>query len=270
MRRFRVLVTGATGFLAPVVASELRRRGHAVSTTSRSAGDRPADLTDGNARYELLQWTRPELVLHAAARASMAACARDPEGSRVLNALVPEALAKELGRRLVLVSTDLVFDGRSPPYAAGDPVAPLSVYGSTKAEGEERVLAAGGRVARLPLLFGPDSRHRGATGMVRAAVAEARPLLLYTNEYRTPLHVADAARGLADLLVLEAGPTVVHLPGPERISRWAFGRRFCAAHGLPADLLQPAECQDAARPRDVSLTGEWHPGRSLDAMLADS
>lgn len=270
MRRFRVLVTGATGFLAPVAASELRRRGHAVTMSSQSGGDRRADLTDGNSRYELLQWARPELVLHAAALASMATCAANPEQARVLNADVPEALARELGARFLMVSTDLVFDGRSPPYQATDPVAPLSAYGASKAEGEERVLRAGGRVVRLPLLFGPDANNRGATGMLRAALTEGRPQLLYTNEYRTPLHVADAARGLADLLVLTAGPQRAHLPGPERISRWQLGRRFCTAHGLPAELLQPAECQDSMRPRDVSLVGEWQCGRSLDEMLAAS
>src|SRR5262249_54017952 len=157
----------------------------------------------------------------------------DPEGARQLNALVPEALARELGRRLLLVSTDLVFDGRSPPYTATAAVAPLSVYGATKSEGEERVLAAGGRVGRLPLLFGPDAHHPGPTGMTRAATAAGRPLQLYPNEYRPPLHAADAARGLVEYLVLDAGPAVVHLPGPERISRWALGRRFCAAHSLP-------------------------------------
>lgn len=269
MVRFRVLVTGAGGFLHPFAVAELRRRGHDVVTSGRAAGDLPADLADAAARRMLLA-AAPDLMLHLAALSRMADCAADPERARIENAVVPEALAAALGPRLLSVSTDLVFDGRSPPYHADDPPSPLSAYGASKAEGERRVLARGGRVARLPLLFGPDAGHRGATGMIRAALASGRPVGLFTNEYRTPLHAVDAAQGLCDVLVLRGGPGLVHLPGPERVSRWELGRRFCAVHRLPVDLLRPVECQDGTRPRDVSLAGVWECGRELDAALADA
>ena len=67
-----------------------------------------------------------------------------------------------------------------------------------------------------------------------------------------------------------AMPQVQHLPGPERLSRWELGQRFCAVHGLPAALLVAVECEDATRPRDVSLAGEWRAKRTLDEMLADA
>lgn len=269
MVRFRVLVTGATGFLGPHATAGLRRRGHQVLTSGGHGGDHPADLADPAARAALLSTTRPDLVLHLAARSRMGHCQQDPEGARRINAAVPEALARELGDRLLHVSTDLVFDGRSAPYAADDPVGPLSAYGASKAEGEERVLALGGRVVRVPLLFGPDPRDQGATGMIRAGLRAGTPVMLYTNEYRTPLHARDAAEGLADLLVLRSGPRLAHLAGPERVSRWELGLRFCALQGLSAELLQAVECQDATRPRDVSLTSVWECPRPLDAMLRD-
>lgn len=270
MPRFRVLVTGWSGFLAPFVAAELRGRGHEVIASGRVGGDRAADLADAAARQGLLDHARPDLCVNLAAMSRIADCAADPDRAREVNAGVPAALAQALGERLLHVSTDLVFDGRSPPYGPGAVPAPLSVYGWSKAEGDERVLRAGGRVARLPLLFGPDPRERGATGMVRGSLREGRTLTLFTNEYRTPLHGADAAQGLCDVLLLRGGPQLVHLPGPERVSRWELGRRFCAVQGLPADLLQPAECQDSSRPRDVSLLGVWEAPRSLDEMLAQA
>ena len=92
---------------------------------------------------------------------------------------------------------------------------------------------------------------------------------MFTNEYRTPLHAADAARALADLVVQGALPRIVHVAGPERVSRWEFGQRFCRTHGLPTAWLEPMECQDAMRPRDVSLRGVL-PQRTLAEMLADS
>jgi dTDP-4-dehydrorhamnose reductase len=269
MPPFRILVTGATGFLGPWLVEELRRRGASVLTAGRSGGDLRIDLTAGDVRREALAAAAPSLVVNLAAMSQMDACERDPGRARAVNADLPGALAQEFGHRLLHVSTDLVFDGCASPYLPDSSTGPLSAYGTSKAEGEERVLAHGGRVARVPLLFGPDDHGRGASGMLRRALAEERGVCLFTNEYRTPLHVADAAAGLCETL-LACASHLVHLPGPERVSRWEFGRRFCALHRLPCERLQPGECTDAKRPRDVSLAGEWQAARSLDAMLLDA
>jgi dTDP-4-dehydrorhamnose reductase len=93
---------------------------------------------------------------------------------------------------------------------------------------------------------------------------------LFTNEYRTPLHALDAARGLAELIALRRCPQILHLPGPERCSRWELGRRLCGLHQLDEVPLVPIECQDGLRPRDVSLCGTWQASRSLEEMLADA
>ncbi len=267
MPRQRVLATGATGFLGGFVTAELRRRA-AVVTLARKEADLEVDVADAAALAAALSSVQVDRVLHLAAASRMAACERDPAYAQAVNATAAGQLAARFGDRFVFVSTDLVFDGRRAPYAPLDPVAPLSVYGQTKAEGEELVLARGGQVVRLPLLFGADAHGRGATAMVRAAIASNRPQALFTNEYRTPLHAHDAAQALVALVLAERRPRIVHLPGPERVSRWQFAQRLCAAHGLPADLLQPAECQDALRPRDVSLMGPA-PVRTLAEMLAD-
>ena len=109
--------------------------------------------------------------------------------------------------------------------------------------------------------------------MIRAACANGRPATLFTNEYRTPLHAADAARGLCDVLfdgMSGRGERIVHLACGERVSRWELGVRFCALHGLPRAMIVPGESQDATRPRDVSLRSRWQPPRDLQAMLADA
>jgi dTDP-4-dehydrorhamnose reductase len=270
MAAIRVLVIGSTGFLGPWVVAELRRRGATVLTASRSSAERPVDLAEPQQLQRLCAEVAADAVVDLAAMSRLQDCAANPATAHALNAVAPGELARHFGSRFVHVSTDLVFDGAGAPYAPLDPVGPLSVYGATKAEGEERVLAAGGSIVRLPLLFGPDAMGRGATAMLRAAIGARRPVCLFTNEYRTPLHAADAAAGLCDLVFAARRQRRAHLPGPERVSRWELGLRFCAVHGLPADLVQPGECQDATRPRDVALAGDWQARRGLDAMLAAS
>jgi dTDP-4-dehydrorhamnose reductase len=270
MAQLRILVTGATGFLGGFAVDAVRRAGHVPSTTARSGGDAAVDLAAPGMVDAVLEALRPDRVLHLAAMARLADCKLHPDRALAVNAAVPGRFAERLGDRLLHASTDLVFDGRAAPYAEDAAPSPLSAYGRSKAEGEQRVLAAGGRVARLPLLFGPDERGRGASASLRAALDGGQTVSLFTNEYRSPLHAADAAAGLVELLVRPPATNLVHLPGPERVSRWEFGRRLCQRHGIDTGRLRAVECDDAERPKDVALVGIWGAGRSLAAMLADA
>lgn len=89
----------------------------------------------------------PDVIVNAAAYTAVDKAESEPERVRAINALAPATLAREsreLGAWLVHYSTDYVFDGSgSKPWLETDPTGPLSVYGSTKLEGEEAILASG-------------------------------------------------------------------------------------------------------------------------------
>lgn len=265
----KILLTGASGFLGHYLLVELRSRGLAVLTAGRSGAQVTMDLADAASVARALATSGAEAVLHAGALSRLAACERNEALAMAVNARASGILARGVAGRCVLVSTDLVFDGTAAPYAATAAPAPRSAYGRSKAAGELEVLAAAGIVARVPLLFGRSfDGQRGASDMLRGAVD--REVGLFTNEFRTPLHAADAARGLVDLVVGGGGGGVVHLPGPERVSRWEFAQRFVAVHGLRELRLRPEASADRLRPEDVSLAGPWSCGRSLQVALADA
>ncbi len=263
-----VLLTGATGFLGRYLCREIERRGLRAVTAGRRDADLAMDLADAASIRAAVAAARPRWILNCGAMSSMGACAADSAAAAVVNARAPAVLA-EIGPRTLQVSTDLVFDGRSAPYAATAEPSPTSAYGETKAAGEAPVVDAGGLVARVPLLFGRSfDGRRGATDMLRAAGPDG--LSLFTNEFRTPLHAADAARGLIEMLIDDGRTGVVHLAGRERISRWDFGQRFAAATGVSAEAWRAVECDDPSRPRDVSLVTDWDCGRDLDEALRES
>jgi dTDP-4-dehydrorhamnose reductase len=237
-------------------------------TAGRAGCDVSLDLAEPDRIPSALRDAHVDLVIHAGALASLASCEADPARAELVNHRAARRLAEWTRGRIVLVSTDLVFDGTTPPYRHDSPASPLGAYARSKVRAEEAVRAAGGLVVRLPLLLGRSfDGQRGATDMIRSA---ASPLALFTNEHRTPLHAADAARGLVELALGRSGPGTLHLAGPERVSRFELGRRFLAASGLAGVRLEPAECTDPLRPRDVSLVPDWDCGRSLDAALAES
>jgi dTDP-4-dehydrorhamnose reductase len=89
----------------------------------------------------------PDVIVNAAAYTAVDKAESEPEQVRTINALAPGILAREsrkLGSWLIHYSTDYVFDGSgSKPWVETDPTGPLSVYGSTKLEGEDAIRASG-------------------------------------------------------------------------------------------------------------------------------
>lgn len=272
-----VLVTGASGYLGRAVAATLRARGRTVVGTSRSAGgaDVPLALDDGGrAAGELVRALRPAAVVHLAALSDADACAKDPALAERVNAAATAAIAAaaaEVGAQLVFASTDLVFAGDRAPYAEEDPTGPLGPYMASKVAAEAAVRAASPAflVARLSLLYGPSAAARPSfTDALVARLRRGEPAPLFVDQWRTPLLVDDAATLLADLLERGAAG-LLHLAGPERISRHAHGVAIATALGLDPALCRPARMRDAPispRPADASLridrliaTAGWTP-----------
>ena len=263
-----VLLTGYSGFLGHYLADEIRGRGLRLVRAGRRDPDVAVSLEDVASVATAVDEADPDIVLHCGALSQMGACEQDPELAVRINAESTRAFA-ESGVWTVVVSTDLVFDGSQAPYDTAAAPNPLSAYGRSKVAAEAAVLAGQGLAVRVPLLFGKSfDGRRGATDMLRGAGDQR--LTLFTNEHRTPLHAADAARGLVDLLADRDRTGIVHLAGPERVSRFEFAQRFCALSGLSSESFSAGECEDPQRPRDVSLTTDWDPGRSLDEALVAS
>jgi hypothetical protein len=253
MHGHRILVTGASGFLGGYVVAALQRAGHVVTTTSRSGGDAAVDLLAPGMVDAVAEALEPTLVLHLAATARIADCERDPDRAQRTNAWLPGQFAQRFGPRLLMVSTDLVFDGRSAPYGELSPVAPLSVYGTSKAHGEELVRAHGGRVVRLPLLLGPDAKGRGATASLQLALAARETPPLFTNEYRTPLHVAMRRRRWPP-------PSSMLTARPSRICRVPSASRAGSSRGASASCTVSTcrSCaRSSARTRSGRATCRW-------------
>jgi dTDP-4-dehydrorhamnose reductase len=262
----RILVTGASGQLGAYLLRELRGTEGVSAWSGSTRGQlfgisfEPIDLGDAVAVAAAFHRAQPDAVIHAAARAKVADCFRDPAAAERINAggtATLAALAREAGARFVLVSTDLVFDGEHAPYREEDAPAPLSVYGKTKAEAEK---AAQGMpravVARLSLLYGPSLSGRPSffDEQVRALHA-GQPVRLFSDEWRTPLDLATAAQALL-ALVQSAVEGIIHIGGPERLSRLEMGRRLANFLGIDGNNLVAARRAEAGgepRPRDTSL-----------------
>ncbi|WP_396429888.1 dTDP-4-dehydrorhamnose reductase [Limnohabitans sp.] len=105
------------------------------------------DLSQPERMAQTVQAWRPDVIVNAAAHTAVDKAESELELARCLNAAAPAALAlaaAEVGALLVHYSTDYVFSGQGDrPWQETDATGPLSVYGQTKLEGEQAIVASG-------------------------------------------------------------------------------------------------------------------------------
>lgn len=286
--RKRLLVTGASGFLGWNICTEGGKEWqvfgvvHSHPVECEGVTILRSDLSDGADVNELFRIAQPDAVFHLAAASRANLCQTRPDLTRKINVDASVHLARlsaERGIPFVFTSSDLVFDGRKPPYAEEDPVSPLSVYGEQKVLAEEGILFhyPEAAVCRMPLMFGNSGPASASflRSMVEA-MEENRELRLFTDELRTPVSARDAVQGL--FLALEKVKGLIHLGGRERISRFDLGLLVAQVLGRENARLTPCLQREfpmaAPRPADVSLDSSrafslgFNPG-SLRAELKD-
>ncbi len=247
-----LLVVGASGFLGRYLAARAGRRWRPVGTylTGRPPPDleaRRLEVRDQAAVEALLAELQPRAVLHLAYRPS------EPEITVQGTRHLAEACAR-WGARLVLVSTDLVFDGQRSWYRESDSPAPLEAYGASKVVAEREVLGRGGAVARTSLIYGFEPLDPITDKLVVGPLVRGETARLFVDEYRCPTYAPDLAAALLELAELPY-QGLLHLAGPQRLNRLEFGRRMAVALGLDPAGLTPGTIAESGlrRPPDVSL-----------------
>lgn len=270
----RWLVTGASGLLGGHVLRELLRtepEASILAWSGRSRSDsiggvrlEAVDLMNPDAMVAAVREFRPDYIIHTAAMTAVGDAYARPEDALRINRDATAILAAEAaacGGRFVYTSTDMVFDGDSAPYDEESLPNPVSHYGRTKLAGETAVLAfAGALVVRIPLLYGYPVTPRACTfaGQIRA-LKSGEPLRLFSDEYRTPIWVVDAARAL---VVLARGDIEgrIHVAGAERLSRLELIKQAARLLRIESPRIEPISRLSVAgaepRPADLSLVGE--------------
>ena len=285
----RILITGASGLLGGRLCL-LLSPDHETSGLTRS---RPApegivsleaELTDEAAMLAALEQTRPDAVIHCAALADAEVCEREPAQARLQNLTVTRNVAaacRTRGARLITISTDLVFDGRSTFAKEVSPPHPLTEYGRSKLAAEAATLQGSpdSVVLRVALVSGRGHGQRlTATESVAHRLRQGEPITLYEDEWRTPVDPESVAEAIRALLRRPGLTGCFHIAGAERVNRVELGERVARAFGLDASLIRKAPQsahRGAPRPADVSLDITrareelgWTP-RPLDTALLE-
>jgi UDP-glucose 4-epimerase len=219
----RAIVTGGAGFIGSHVVDALLARGDEVTVVDDlSAGDRTrvppgaslevVDIVEREALASVFDQTRPEVVFHLAAQASVIASVEDPGRDADVNVrgtLNVVDLAAARAAPVVFTSTGGALYGDDAPTPTPEDVipAPLSPYGASKWAAEayartwSRLHGVANAVARLGNVYGPRQNPHGEAGVVaiftdRLHSGKAPKLYGHGRPTRDYVYVADVVVGL--------------------------------------------------------------------------
>ena len=169
------------------------------------------DLADPDAVRAAVLAHRPQVILNAAAYTAVDRAETEPGLAHAVNAVAPGILAetaRHIGAALIHYSTDYVFDGSaSRPYTETDTPHPLGVYGQSKWQGEQAVLASGAPalVLRTSWVYSLHGRNFLRT-MLRLG-KERDSLQVVDDQWGAPTWAGSLARATTHILhqALEAG-----------------------------------------------------------------
>ena len=222
--RMKVLVTGVAGQLGHDVMNELAKRGYEgigsdIKDTYSGIPDGtavvtmpyvPMDITDKASVEKVLKEVHPDVVVHCAAWTAVDLAEEEDkkETVRRVNAEGTRNIAlvcKDLGCKMVYISTDYVFDGQGTRPWEPDckDYKPLNVYGETKLEGELAVSENLEKyfIVRIAWVFGKNGKNFIKTMLNLGKTHDQ--LRVVNDQIGTPTYTLDLAVLLVDMIETE-------------------------------------------------------------------
>ena len=251
-----LLVFGGAGQVGQAISAVMPPDGWRVVCASR--GD--ANITRAEDVRRLVSLVEPDVIVNAAAFTAVDKAESVPKWAARVNGtgagIVADA-ALQLGAPIIHLSTDYVFDGRSSrPWCETDPAAPLSVYGATKAAGEQAVRRShsGHVILRTSWVFGS---HGGNFVKTMLHQGQEKPLLrIVADQHGCPTFAGDLAAAIWEIARPVAVPTrdvfgTFHFAGHGPVTWFDFATAIfaeAARHGVASPRLEPIATLDFPTP----------------------
>jgi len=208
------------------------------------------DITDVNRIINDIHDVGPDAIFHLAAWTDVDACESDPARAASVNfqgAWSVALAAAELGCKLVYLSTDYVFDGRSRrPYRENDTPSPLSAYGKSKLMGEQAVARTCRRrfIVRTSWLYGRHGRNFVDT--IREKSRQEQRIEVVSDQFGSPTYSRDLCRPLWDLARSEHYG-VFHVTNSGQCSWFQLAEEVVRLTGARCEVV-PVDTARIARP----------------------
>jgi len=238
----KIAVIGADGQLGTDVVKAFGANGDEVVSLTHS----DIEISDAGSVSERMAALRPNIIVNTAAMHHVDKCEQDPAKAFAINGLGAKNLAlaaKEIGAKLMHVSTDYVFDGeKRTPYVETDAPRPLNVYGNSKLSGEYFVRSTVPEhfVLRTSAIYGKSPcRAKGGLNFIELMLKLARErgeVKVVDDEFVSPTPTPEIARQMVALSRSDAYG-LYHATAEGSCSWHAYAKEIFAMTNTKVNLL---------------------------------
>jgi len=268
-----VLITGGSGLLGQYLNITISKKFNIHTTYRNNPGNykefqsSKINIINKNELRMIFDAVKPEIVIHTAAITNPTPkenqSAKEYFDTNVTATKSIAMLCEKYNAKLIYISTDLVYAGYRGSFLKEDAkLIPASLYAETKLVGEIKVKDSTENylILRTALLYGFGLNHsRCHFQTMYEDLKNGKPVKLFTDQFRTPISLADASQIITQLLEMDLKSETINVGGTDRVSRYELGEMLCSSAVLDKNLLQKITIDDIPNfpeVKDVSLNTE--------------
>jgi dTDP-4-dehydrorhamnose reductase len=261
----KILITGYKGQMGSDLVKEIEKKHPEDTIIGLDIGE--CDLTDGPAVLKFVMKAKPDAIMHLAAYTAVDKAESDALKCTDVNATgtANVALAASLVKaKLLYISSDYVFDGeKKEPYVPSDEKKPLSIYGLTKAAGEDAVLKVEKHfIVRTSWVFGVNG-HNFLYTMLKLA-ATGNPVNVVSDVVGSPTFTVHLVP-LLDEMIHSDKYGIYHATNEGYVSWYEYAQMIFKMAGYPLTNLHPIKAADYPSPARKPMNSRLDKKCLLDA-----
>ena len=264
-----VIITGSNGLLGSCLASHVNKSGFNVVLTSLKKNQNlyknkyfQGDLLDTTFVKNLIQKTKPDIIINTVALVNIDECENNLAKSRSINVDTLKNILKYIDKNthLIQISTDQLFNGEKSFYNEEAMPCPLNNYGITKLEAEQESLKSHKKSTIIRTnIIGWSPPHHADTFVewVYNSLINGTKINMFNDYYSCPIEINLFSSAILKVIKNKM-LGIFNICGSERISKYEFGIRFAKKFSLDLDLINETsmDCHSFSvpRPSDLSLS----------------
>ncbi len=264
----RILVLGSNGLVGIPLVKNLSKK-YSVFTTyhtkKTSVNDIKINLLEENTLENAFSIAKPDIVINLCGiYKNLDHCEKNKKNVMAINGKSLKTISKisnKYNSFLIGFSSDFVFDGKNGNYKEDDQISPINYYGKTKATGEKNIQENANDycIIRTSMIYGENKLRNTLADMILNKVNLGEELKLINDQFMTPTYLENFVKMLTEIIEIEF-KGIIHLAGPERMSRYDFAKKLISLSDFKNASLIPAGFNEfdfsKKMPKDSSLNTE--------------
>lgn len=266
--KLRILVLGSSGLIGIPLCNMLKNQYNVFTTyhkTKLLKNDLKFDILDKENIKKNFSEVKPDIVINLCGiYKNIEFCENNKELVMAINGESLRHISRFSNQHdayLISMSSDFVFDGEKGNYKESDRPSPYTFYGKSRLIGEKHIqnIAKNFCIVRTSMIYGKNFVRTTLADLIYESVSKGKSLELINDQFMTPTYLHNFCSMLKEVIEKEI-QGLIHLAGPERLSKYEFGKKLANIMGFSEQLLTPISKENFhfsyKFPKDTSLNIE--------------